>query len=153
MARPYKTDWFTWFTSLPSSSLLAVCLFVPQFRDCHGRDQDAFDTSTAPMMIGLAIVGVLPLLWRWLPRAWAEYEDLAGVCGALLAIAFIAFFPVVGLFSNWYQGAYVTWAAAWMQLAAMITWTTAATTRKELVVRQATRARLAVRSGLSDHAG
>jgi hypothetical protein len=152
MARPLKTDWFTWFTSLPSSTLLVVCLFVPQFRDCNGREQDAFDTSTAPMMIGLAIAGLLPLVWRWLPRVMHEYEDLAGVCGALLAIAFIAFFPVVGLFSRWYDGAYVTWLSAWAELAAMVTWTTAATTRKQLVFRQATAARLTIRSGLPDRA-
>src|SRR5690349_21208202 len=76
MARPLRTDWFTWFTSLPASTLLVVCLFVPQFSDCNGHDKDAFDTSTAPMMIALAIIGVLPLLWRWLPNA-GEYEDLA----------------------------------------------------------------------------
>lgn len=149
MARPLKTDWFTWFTSLPASTMLVVCLFVPQFHDCNGHDKDAFDTSTAPMMIALAIIGVLPLVWRWLPRVH-EYEDLAGLCGALIAIAFIAFFPVVGLFSDWYQGAWATWTSAWVELAAMVTWTTAATSRKQL--RQAIPARPRVRSALTDHA-
>jgi hypothetical protein len=149
MARPLKTDWFTWFTSLPASTILVLCLFVPQFHDCNGNDKTAFDTSTAPMMIALAILGVLPLVWRWLPRV-DDYEDLAGLCGALIAIAFIAFFPVVGLFSDWYQGAWATWAAAWVQLAAMVTWTTAATSRKQ--IRQAIPARSRVRSALTDHA-
>jgi hypothetical protein len=151
MARPLKTDWFTWFTSLPASTLLFVCLFVPQFHDCNGHDKDAFDTSTAPMMIALAVIGFLPLVWRWIPKA-AEHEDLAGLCGALIAIAFIAFFPVVGLFSTWYQGAYVTWAAAWMELAAMVTWTTAATTRKAVQMPpRAIPIRSRVRSTLTDH--
>ncbi|HTL31760.1 MAG TPA: hypothetical protein VL326_01480 [Kofleriaceae bacterium] len=131
--------------------MLVLCLFVPQFRDCNGHDKDAFDTSTAPMMIALAIIGVLPIVWRWLPRV-GDYEDLAGLCGALIAIAFIAFFPVVGLFSDWYQGAWATWAAAWVQLAAMVTWTTAATTRKQLQPRQAIPARPRVQSALTDHA-
>ena len=152
MARPLKTDWFTWFTSLPSSTLLVVCLFVPQFRDCNGHDKDAFDTSTAPMMIALAVVGVLPFIWRWFPKAMADYEELGGLCGALIAIAFIAFFPVVGLFCSWYDGAVVTWLAAWVELAAMVTWTTAATTRKAQLPRQAIPVRSTVRSALPDRA-
>ena len=140
MARPLKTDWFTWFTSIPASTFLIVCLFVPQFRDCNGHDKSAFDTSTAPMMIALAIIGVLPLLWRWFPRLMGNYEETAGLCGALVAIAFIVFFPIVGLFCTWYDGAYVTWIAAWVELASMVTWTTAATSR------QAIRARLGARS-------
>jgi len=147
MARPLKTDWFTWFTSLPASTLLIVCLFLPQFRDCNGHEKSAFDTSTAPMMIALAIIGVLPLAWRWFPRLMGAYEETAGVCGALIAIAFIAFFPIVGLFCNWYQGAYTTWIAAWVELASMITWTTAATSR------QAIQAQSVGRSLRRDHAG
>jgi len=131
--------------------MLVLCLFVPQFDDCNGHDKDAFDTSTAPMMIALAIIGVLPIVWRWLPRV-GDYEDLAGLCGALIAIAFIAFFPVVGLFSDWYQGAWATWAAAWVQLAAMVTWTTAATTRKQMQPRRAIPARSRAQSALTDPA-
>ena len=144
MARPLKTDWFTWFTSLPASTLMIVCLFVPQFHDCNGHDKNAFDTSTAPMMIALAIIGVLPLLWRWFPRVMGDYEETAGLCGALVAIAFIVFFPIVGLFCRWYDGAYTTWIAAWVELASMVTWTTAATSR------QAMRARSRARSPRTD---
>ena|ERR1041385_812553 len=150
MARPLKTDWFAWFTSLPASTALIACLFLPQFHDCNGNDKTAFDTSTAPMMIALAIIGVLPILWRWFPRIMGDYEETAGICGALVAIAFIAFFPLVGLFSKWYRGAYIAWAAAWTMAASMVTWTSAATMRREL--HRATRARPVVRPVLSDHA-
>lgn len=148
MARPLRTDWFAWFTSLPSSTALAVCLFLPQFKDCNGREKSAFDTSTAPMMIALAIVGVLPLLWWLLPKIMGAHEELAGFVGALLTIAFIAFFPLVGVFSTWHDGAYLTWSAAWLELGGMVAWTSAATTRKEL--RSATRARAVIRSAPLD---
>jgi hypothetical protein len=150
MARPLKTDWFTWFTSIPASTMLVVCLFLPQFQDCHGNDKSAFDTSTAPMMIALSIIGVLPLFWRWCPRVMANYEELGGMCGVMIAIAFVAFFPIVGLFQDWYRAAYVTWGAAWMELVAMVTWTTAATTRQ--ASRRATPARRAALSAPTDRA-
>jgi hypothetical protein len=52
------------------------------------------------------------------------------------------------VFSTWHDGACVTWAAAWLELGGMITWTSAATTRKEL--RSATRGRGAIRSAPID---
>lgn len=90
------------------------------------------------MMIGLAFIGVLPLLWRRLP-ALVEYEDVAGMVGFLLGVAFVACFPLVGVFSRWHSGAYFTWSAAWLEMIGMIAWTSAATTRKELRAREAAR--------------
>lgn len=105
------------------------------------------------MMIALACIGVMPFLWRWFPRRMGPGEDLASMCGVLISIAFIAFFPIVGLFSRWYHGAYATWISAWMELAAMITWSMAATTRKERALRPAIPVRSTVRLDLTDHAG
>jgi hypothetical protein len=47
--------------------VLVVCLFLPQVKDCNGYVKTPFETNTAPAMIGLAVVGLLPIAWRWPP--------------------------------------------------------------------------------------
>ena len=136
MARPLRSDWIAWFTTLPASTTFIACLFLPQFRDCHGHEKSAFQTSTAPMMIALALIGLLPLVWR---RLTPLHEELGGMIGVLASIAFVACFPLVGLFWRWHNGAYFTWGAAWVELVGMIAWTSSATTRKELRAREAAR--------------
>lgn len=144
MARPLRSDWIAWFTTLPASTTFIACLFLPQFRDCHGSEKTAFDTSTAPMMIALAIVGILPILWRRFPTVLGAHEEVAGMVGVLVSIAFVACFPLVGLFWRWHDGAYFTWSAAWLELVGMVAWTSSATTR------QGVRARAAMRSPRRD---
>lgn len=113
-----------------------MCLFLPQFRDCNGHEKTAFETDTGGLMICLALLGLLPLLWRWKPKQMGVGEEMAGVISFMLTLAFIPVFPLVGVFSRWHTGAYLTWAAAWVQLVGIVSWTSAATTRREL--RQAT---------------
>lgn len=91
------------------------------------------------MMIALAVIGVLPFVWSALPRMFAAYEEVAGMVGVLISIAFIACFPLVGAFCRWHNGAYLTWGAAWLELGGMIAWTSSATTRKGLRARGAAR--------------
>lgn len=118
---------------------MIVCLFLPQFNDCRGHEKTAFDTNTAGLMIGIALLGLLPYLWHWRPKQMGAYEELSGFISFMLTLAFIPVFPLAGLFSTWHVGAYLTWSAAWLQLVGMVSWTSAATTRKEL--RRATAAR------------
>ena len=59
-----------------------------------------------------------------------------------MTFAFIAFFPLVGVFCRWHNGAYLTWGAAWLELGGMIAWTSSATTRQ---ASPATRARARAR--------
>jgi hypothetical protein len=139
MARPLRSDWFAWISTFPSAGTFILCLFLPQFRDCHGREKTAFQTSTAPMMIALAVIGVLPLVWFALPRVFDAFEEVAGMVGVLVSIAFIACFPLVGAFCRWHNGAYLTWGAAWLELGGMIAWTSSATTRKGLRARESVR--------------
>lgn len=91
------------------------------------------------MMIALATIGVLPILWSRLPRMFAAYEEVAGMVGVLISIAFVATFPLVGAFCRWHDGAYLTWGAAWLELGGMIAWTSSATTRKGLRARESAR--------------
>ena len=65
MARPHARDLFTWVCTLPASTVLVVCLFLPQVKDCNGRVQTPVDTNTWPLMIIVALIGVLPIAWRW----------------------------------------------------------------------------------------
>jgi hypothetical protein len=46
--------------------MLVVCLFLPQVKDCNGHVKTPFETHTAPWMIALVVVGLLPIAWRWL---------------------------------------------------------------------------------------
>lgn len=164
MARPRRRDYFAWFTSLPASSLLVACLFLPQVNDCNGHDQTPFETNTWALILGLAVIGLLPLAWRWRPvREPAVYlvgigtacallvsvfgiamalvlavaysrcreEELVALCCVSLVIVFIVLFPLVGLFATWCDGAYLTWGAAWLELAGMIAWTSAASARED----------------------
>ena len=65
MARPSLRKLITWCCTVPASAVLVVCLFLPQVKDCNGHVRTAFDTNTAPLMIALAIVGLLPIAWQW----------------------------------------------------------------------------------------
>jgi hypothetical protein len=56
-----------WFTSIPASLLLVVCLFLPQVEDCNHHVKTPFDTGSWLPMVGLAVIGLLPLAWRWRP--------------------------------------------------------------------------------------
>ena len=67
MARPYLRKLVTWCCTVPASVTLVVCLFLPQVIDCHGSERTAFDTNTAPLMIVLALAGLLPVAWQWRP--------------------------------------------------------------------------------------
>jgi hypothetical protein len=46
---------------------MVACLFLPHTRDCHGTVQTASSSGWAPWMLGAALLGVVPLLWRWRP--------------------------------------------------------------------------------------
>jgi hypothetical protein len=67
MARPHPRDLFTWLCTVPASTLLIICLVLPQVRDGSGHVKTPFETDTWPMMIVIAVLGVLPILWRWRP--------------------------------------------------------------------------------------
>jgi hypothetical protein len=64
MARPQLRDLITWSCTVPASVVLVVCLFLPQVRDCSGDIKTPVDTNTAPLMLMVAAVGVVPILWR-----------------------------------------------------------------------------------------
>lgn len=57
-------DGFALATSLPGSIVMIVCLFLPHTSDCHGRVHTAASSGWAPWMIGAALLGLVPLLWR-----------------------------------------------------------------------------------------
>ena len=163
MARPLRRDYFAWFTSLPSSTLLIVCLFLPQQKTCNGVVQTPLDNGSWFLMLGLAVIGVLPLAWRWKPvREPAVFlvligtacalivsviglvmaivlavayrrctdEEVVALCCVSLSIVFIVIFPIFGLFSKFYDAAALTWFAGWLQLFAMVAWTSAAAARR-----------------------
>jgi len=65
MARPLRRDWCSWACTLPSSTLLFVCLVLPQQRSCQGHVQTPMHNGTGVVLIALALVGLAPLLWRW----------------------------------------------------------------------------------------
>jgi hypothetical protein len=139
MARPFARDLFAWFTTLPASMLLVICLFVPQFEDCKGREHLPMEVGTGPGMIAMAVLGVLPLVWRW------QHELVAALASFTAVLGFLVIFPLAGVLAEWRDGAYVTWGALWLELAGMISWSSAAAVRsaRHRALRSATRARAA----------
>ena len=74
--------------------MLVVCLFLPQVKDCNGHVKSAFDTNTAPWMIALAVVGVLPIAWRWRPLR-QPILLITGVATATVLILSVLGIPVL----------------------------------------------------------
>lgn len=168
MGRLLRRDLAAWLTGLPASTTLVACLFLPQVEDCHHHLHNPAETGTAPILIVLALLGLLPLVWRWPPlrkplaaavglalivalcatkvgipvavlfvllRPWRsearpeELEAQVAIAAGSVTLLFIFVFPLVGLLMSWRLGGSLTWAAAWVQLVAMLMWSSAAGTR------------------------
>lgn len=94
MARPHVRKLITWCCTVPASVVFVVCLFLPQVTDCRGNVQTPFDTDTWPLMIGLAIVGVLPVAWQWRPLR-QPILLVTGVATATVLIMSVVGIPVL----------------------------------------------------------
>lgn len=94
MARPHVRDLVTWSCTLPASVLLVVCLFLPQVEDCNRHVRSAFDTGAAPYMVALAIVGILPILWR-VRSLRAPILAVTGVATACMLIVSVVGIPIL----------------------------------------------------------
>ncbi|HEY5945224.1 MAG TPA: hypothetical protein VIV40_07030 [Kofleriaceae bacterium] len=94
MVRPTIRKLITWCCTIPASTVLVVCLFLPQVKDCNGRVKTPLDTHTAPWMVALAIIGMLPILWQW--RALRQPILLVtGVATACVLIMSVVGIPVL----------------------------------------------------------
>lgn len=94
MARPYLRKLLTWCCTVPASVTLVVCLFLPQVIDCHGNVRTAFDTNTAPLMIVLAALGLVPVAWQWRPLR-QPILLVTGVATATVLIMSVLGIPVL----------------------------------------------------------
>ena len=87
-------DLVVWLASVPASVVLVVCLFLPQVKACDGTVKTPFETNTAPLMIALALVGIVPVLWRW-RRARQPLLFVTGLATAAVLIVSVAGIPVL----------------------------------------------------------
>jgi hypothetical protein len=94
MVRPHVHRFVTWCCTLPASIVLVVCLFLPQVKDCNGTVKTPFDTNTYPMMIALAVIGVLPIAYRWRPLR-QPILLVTGVATATVLITSVLGIPVL----------------------------------------------------------
>ena len=62
-------------------------------------------------------------------RPWRSTEQLVAFACGCIALVFVVVFPLVGLFSTWLYGAALTWACAWVVMAAAFAWASAARAR------------------------
>jgi len=67
--------------SVPGSLGMIVCLFLPMTRDCHGHVHTATGDGWAPIMLLVALLGVMPLLW-----ASRQVRQVAPALTTLLAV-------------------------------------------------------------------
>ena len=94
MVRPHVHRFVTWCCTLPASIVFVVCLFLPQVKDCNGHVKTPFDTNTYPMMIALAVIGVLPIAYRWRPLR-QPILLVTGVATATVLITSVLGIPVL----------------------------------------------------------
>jgi hypothetical protein len=99
MVRPHVRKLITWCCTVPASVVFVVCLFLPQVKDCNGEVKTPFDTHTAPWMIALAVVGVLPVAWRWRPlrQPILLVTGIATACVLILSVFGIPVLIVLAL--------------------------------------------------------
>lgn len=94
MVRPHLRKLITSCCTVPASIVLVICLFLPQVKDCHGGVKTAFDTNTAPFLIALALIGILPLMWRSRPLR-QPIMLVTGVATAWVLIVSVIGIPVL----------------------------------------------------------
>lgn len=75
--------------------MLVVCLFLPQVRDCNGHIKTPVDTNTWPLMIIVALLGILPIAWRWPALRQPILAFVGTLTAALLIVSVIG---IVALF-------------------------------------------------------
>src|SRR5512139_3044118 len=76
MAQPRIRDFVTFLTTLPASTMIAVCLFLPHTQTCRGTVETPFESGTWIVIAPIVIVGLLPVAWRALPRIRRETPEL-----------------------------------------------------------------------------
>ncbi len=88
------------------------CLFLPQLRDCHGHEETPLESGLAGLMIPIALLGLMPLLWRLAPPLRRVLPPL------VLAVAVLA----------------LTWLVITIPLAVFLLWTYARGSRGQELV-------------------
>ncbi|MDQ3297320.1 MAG: hypothetical protein M3619_12100, partial [Myxococcota bacterium] len=111
MPRRFR-DVLAWSTALPGSAMMVGCLFLPQLRDCHGREETPLESGLAALMIPIALFGLMPLLWRCAPSLRRVLPQL------VLAFAVLA----------------LTWLVVTIPLAVLLLWTYARGSRGQELV-------------------
>jgi hypothetical protein len=76
-------------------------------------------------VIGIGLAAVLLYAHRRINE-----EQLVALACAMLTLLFVIMFPVFGVLGTWLDGAYITWFAGWLELAAMFAWMSAAGARE-----------------------
>jgi len=92
---------------------MIVCLFLPQARDCHGHEENAFQSGFAALIIPVAVIGLLPLLWRVSPYVRQFIPELSLLLAVISMVWLVVGIPVavmlvVGYVRRWFRGETLT---------------------------------------------
>ena len=73
---------------------------------------------------------VIPIgIFCLVTKPWRSTEQLVAFACGCIALVFLVVFPLVNVFSTFLYGAAVTWACAWVVMAAAFSWSSAARAR------------------------
>ena len=76
MAASRIRDLFAYVTTLPAAAVIAACLFLPHTKTCGARIETPVEGDSWIMIVPLVVLGCLPLVWRWVPRARQAMPEL-----------------------------------------------------------------------------
>lgn len=94
MAQPRIRDFVTFLTTLPASTMIAVCLFLPHAKSCHGRLDTPWSSGTWLVIVPLVLVGALPVAWRAFPRIRRGAPEVVLAFTIIAMAMFVLLIPV-----------------------------------------------------------
>ena len=74
--RAVVRDLVACITTLPAAAVIGACLFLPHTRTCGARIDTPVESGSWIIIAPLVVLGCLPVLWRWVPRARHAMPEL-----------------------------------------------------------------------------
>jgi len=100
MAHPRIRDFVTFLTTLPASMMIIVCLVLPHQQTCNGKIETPFESGRWIAIVPIAIVGLLPLAWRVVPRLRRTLPELV-LASTMIAMALVVVTIPVAIWLMW----------------------------------------------------
>ena len=94
MAQPRIRDFVAFLTTLPASTMIAVCLFLPHAKTCNGRIETPVESGRWLVIAPIILVGVLPVAWHAFPGIRRAIPEIVLAFTMLAMAMFVITIPV-----------------------------------------------------------